>query len=325
MIMIFQSLCLGLLPLLDAVGGLVSNLLHSSAVAAFDRLAIYGGQYTHGLSNDDDEEDSKSTHVVEDDGGGDALDWQQLWTMDLLDTSHVHVDLVFPCACHAAARSAPSSCSSFQRSDTERNAIFRRGSSSSSRSLWWRLVARHEEQVTYAVVVATLQLFLRLTRANATTLFLPMLAQATGRGRVAAQAGDAVLVLVSTCGVLGSALAARQLGRETMCAISGVLIVACQVAVPSMAAGLSAGGTRLRGGRAAAEMFAAACAVSCGFSWAWGALFWAVPCEGIRSAGQAAGAALGFGLGFAQMQCFLLTLRQLKHAAFAYYAVWIWS
>jgi hypothetical protein len=26
-----------------------------------------------------------------------------------------------------------------------------------------------------------------------------------------------------------------------------------------------------------------------------------------------------------QMQCFLLTLRQLKHAAFAYYAVWIWS
>ena len=50
-----------------------------------------------------------------------------------------------------------------------------------------------------------------------------------------------------------------------------------------------------------------------------------MPREGIRSAGQAAGAALGFGLGFAQMQCFLLTLRQLKHAAFAYYAVWIWS
>ncbi|KAJ1271301.1 hypothetical protein BS78_06G118100 [Paspalum vaginatum] len=323
--MIFQSLCLGLLPFLDAVGGLVSNL-HSSAVAGFDR-PIYGRQYTHGLTNnDDDGEDAKSIHVVEDgDDNGDALDWQQLWTLDLLDTSHVHVDLVFPCACHrAAARSAPSSSSSFQRSDTEeqRNAIFR---SSSSRSLW-RLVARHEEQVTYAVVVAALQVFLRLTRANATTLFLPMLAQATGGVRAAARAGDAVLVLVNTCGVLGSAVAARQLGREAMCAISGVLIVACQVAVPAMAAGLSAGGARLRGGPAAAEMFASACAVSCGFSWAWGALFWAVPGEGIRSVGQAAGAALGFGLGFAQMQCFLLTLRQLKHAAaFAYYAVWIWS
>ena len=90
-------------------------------------------------------------------------------------------------------------------------------------------------------------------------------------------------------------------------------------------AGLSlSGGARMTGGHAA-EMFALACAVSGGFGWAWGALFWAVPGGGIRSVGQAAGAALGFGLGFAQMQCFLLTLRQLKHAAFAYYAVWIWS
>ena len=92
-------------------------------------------------------------------------------------------------------------------------------------------MATHEEYLTYAVVVATLQVFLHLTRANVTTLFLPMLAQATGCGRSswAAQMGDAVLVVVTTCGVLGSALAARQLGREAMCAISGVLIVFCQV------------------------------------------------------------------------------------------------
>jgi hypothetical protein len=38
-----------------------------------------------------------------------------------------------------------------------------------------------------------------------------------------------MLVLVNTCGVLGSALAAREFGREAMCAISGVLIVFCQV------------------------------------------------------------------------------------------------
>lgn len=110
-----------------------------------------------------------------------------------------------------------------------------------------------------------------------------------------------------------------------MCAISGVLVVFCQVAVPAIMAGLMGGGARRMTGGRAAEMFALACAVSGGFGWAWGALFWAVPVEGIRSVGQAAGAALGFGLGFAQMQCFLLTLRQLKHAAFAYYAVWIWS
>jgi hypothetical protein len=187
-------------------------------------------------------------------------------------------------------------------------------------------VARHEHHLTCAAVVAALQVFLHMTRANATTPLLPLLSQATGSG--AARVGDAVLVLVSTCGVLGSALSARELGREAMCAIGGVLVVLCQVAAPAaVAGGLGlglGGGARMAGGHAAGT-FAAACAVSGGLGWAWGALFWAVPGDGIRSVGQAAGAALGFGLGFAQMQCFLLTLRQLKHAAFAYYAVWIWS
>ncbi|KAL6652643.1 hypothetical protein ACP70R_011568 [Stipagrostis hirtigluma subsp. patula] len=73
-------------------------------------------------------------------------------------------------------------------------------------------------------------------------------------------------------------------------------------------------------------MFAAACGVSSGFSWSWGALFWAVPGPmqgGIRSV--SVGLAAAATLGLAQMHCFLLTLRQLKHAVVAYYAVWIWS
>ncbi|XP_039818624.1 uncharacterized protein LOC120681162 [Panicum virgatum] len=327
--MLFQSLCLGVLPLLDAVGALVASLRSSGAL----RSPSHGAQFTHGLGNEETE--AKSSHAAED---GDPLDhlWQ-LWTLDLLDTSHVHDDLVFPCACDVAS-AAPRS----QRSQGKQT----RGAASGGRSSrdagsFRRLAARHELHLTYAVVVATLQLFLRLTRANATTLLLPMLAQAAGRGRGAARVGDAVLVLVNTCGVLGSAHAAREFGREAMCAISGVLIVFCQVRTTLLdflflfvrthdstdfnekQGGVLAGGgggARMAGGHAAG-MFALACAVSGGFSWAWGALFGAVPREGIRSAGQAAGAALGF----AQMQCFLLTLRQLKHAAFAYYAVWIWS
>jgi hypothetical protein len=41
--------------------------------------------------------------------------------------------------------------------------------------------------------------------------------------------------------------------------------------------------------------------------------------------GQAAGAALDFGIRFTRMSCFQLTLRQLKHTTFTYYAIWIWS
>ncbi|CAN6235215.1 unnamed protein product [Urochloa humidicola] len=322
--MIFQSLCLGFLPLLDAVGGLVSSL--RSSLALHHTPSQHGGQFIHGLGNEETEVKSSSNHVA-DDNNSDPLDLWQLWTLDLLDTSHVHVDLVFPCACNLSSAPIPHRP---QPKKIRRKPVVFGGESGGRHDggafSFRRLVARHERHLTCAAVVAALQVFLRLTRANATTLFLPLLSQATFRGggaAAAARAGDAVLVLVSACGVLGSARAARDLGREAMCAIGGVLVVLCQVAVPAVAA-LGGGGRAMAGGHAAA-MFAAACAASGGFSWAWGALFWAVPGEGVRSAGQAAGAALGFGLGFAQMQCFLLTLRQLKHAAFAYYAVWIWS
>ncbi|RLM73404.1 uncharacterized protein C2845_PM15G10290 [Panicum miliaceum] len=276
--MIFQSLCLGILPLLDAVGGLVASLRSSVALPS----PTHGGQFAHVLGDEGTE--AKSSHAAED--GSDPLDLWQLWTLDLLDTSHVHADPVSPCACSVAG-AAPSS----QRSQAKQ----RREAASGGRS------SRDGGEARAAPDV-------RRGGGHAA---------GRGRRRGAARAGDAVLVLVNTCGVLGSALAAREFGREAMCAISGVLIVFCQVAVPAIMgaahAGLSGGGARMAGGHAAG-MFALACAVSGGFSWAWGALFWA-----------ATGAALGFGLGFAQMQCFLLTLRQLKHAAVAYYAVWIWS
>lgn len=308
--MILQSLCLGFLPLLDAVGGLVSTLHSSIALHS----PSHGGQFIHGVGKNEETEAPKSNHAVVD---SDPLDLWHLWTVDLLDTSHVHVDLVFPCACNvASARRSQRSRTKLQR----KGSVFGGGSSRRDGGSFRRLVARHEQHLTCAVVVAALQVFLHLTRANATTLFLPLLSQATGSGRGAARVGDAVLVLVNTCGVLGSALAARELGREAMCAIGGVLIVLCQVAVPAVAGGLG-GSARMAGGRAGTRRGCSRWRAPCRAGSAGRGAFWAVPGEGIRSVGQAAGAALGF----AQMQCFLLTLRQLKHAAFAYYAVWIWS
>ncbi|KAK8448928.1 hypothetical protein SEVIR_7G128600v4 [Setaria viridis] len=202
--MILQSLCLGFLPLLDAVGGLVSTLHSSIALHS----PSHGGQFIHGVGKNEETEAPKSNHAVVD---SDPLDLWHLWTVDLLDTSHVHVDLVFPCACNvASARRSQRSRTKLQR---RKGSVFGGGSSRRDGGSFRRLVARHEQHLTCAVVVAALQVFLHLTRANATTLFLPLLSQATGSGRGAARVGDAVLVLVNTCGVLGSALAARELGR----------------------------------------------------------------------------------------------------------------
>ncbi|CAN6269959.1 unnamed protein product [Urochloa humidicola] len=240
--MILQSLCLGFLPLLDAVGSLLATLLRSS-VALHHSPSQHGAQFIHGngLGNEETQakSKSKSNHAVDVEDNSDHLDLWQLWTLDLLDTSHVHVDLVFPCACNLAT--API----FQRSQPKPQR--RKAAAAFS---FRRLAARHERHLTYAAVVAALQVFLRLTRANATTLFLPLLSQATFCGSAAAAraAGDAVLVLVTSCGVLGSDRAARELGREAMCAIGGVLVVLCQVAVPAVAGAASLGGVGGGGG-----------------------------------------------------------------------------
>ncbi|KAL6652641.1 hypothetical protein ACP70R_011566 [Stipagrostis hirtigluma subsp. patula] len=287
---VLESLWLGFLPFLDAICGLVSHLWRSTAI----HTPCYGKGFMDSLNS----YGSKTKFIAFKDN------YLRSWHL---------------CSCNAGAPSP-----SLRSHTKQREAMPRRSRDSSFR----RLMARSEQCLTYAVVVAALQVFLHLTRANASTPLLPMLSRATGCRRKAALIGDAVLALVNAAGVLGAAVATRRYGREAMCAVSGALIVFCQIAAPTMMgaqAGLGGGGARTTA-RHAAAMFAAACGVSGGFSWSWGALFWAVPAPGegqgrTMSLGQAAAAALGL----AQMQCFLLTLRQLKHAAVAYYTVWIWS
>ncbi|KAL6845887.1 hypothetical protein ACP4OV_024462 [Aristida adscensionis] len=300
--MILQSFGHGFLPFPDSAGGFAVDVCCATAISS----PIYGGQFIR--DHYADQTEAKST-ILEDGG---PLE-RQFWTLDLLNANHGHADLlVHPCASNAMAPN-PSS--------KQANAMPGRSHGSSQRLL----SARSEQWLTYAVVVATLQLFLRLTGTDATAVFLPMLSQATGcRRDTVARIGDAVLLLVNAAGVLGSSLATRRYGREAVCAIGGALIVLCQVAVPTMmGAHAGLGGARTTAGQAAA-MVAAACGVSGGFSWSWGALFWAMPGTGEEEflpLGKAAGAALGV----VQLQCFLLALRQLRHAAVAYYAVWIWS
>ncbi|KAG8082152.1 hypothetical protein GUJ93_ZPchr0014g47451 [Zizania palustris] len=126
--------------------------------------------------------------------------------------------------------SAPSSeAHAKQRNDVS----LRKQPARCSRGLsFWRVVARNERCLTYAVVVATLQLLFHLTgakSANVATLFLPILSQATGCRRwAAALVGTAVLVLVNAGGILGSVVAARVYGDEVMCVVGGVLVF-CQL------------------------------------------------------------------------------------------------
>ncbi|CAO2039350.1 unnamed protein product [Urochloa humidicola] len=193
-------------------------------------------------------------------------------------------------------------------------------------SALWRIMARNEQYLAYMMVLVALQLFLQLTRVNVTTLFLPMLSRATSSRSSPAVIGNVVLVLVNSCGVLGSALATKQYGREVTFTMGAVLMVFCQVAIPlilEVQIGVG-GGTRMPTGYTTA-MFALTCVVSCGLSWSWGSFFWNIPGRKFHPAGQVLTMILNFGVCFAQMQYFLLVLCRLKNAILAYYAMWIWS
>lgn len=93
----------------------------------------------------------------------------------------------------------------------------------------WRAMARNEQYLAFVVVLAALQLFLRLARVNVTILFLPMLSQAVSSRSSPAVIGNVLLVLVTSCGVLGSALSVKQFGREVTFAIGAIVMVICQV------------------------------------------------------------------------------------------------
>uniref|UniRef100_A0A0D9ZLK2 Major facilitator superfamily (MFS) profile domain-containing protein n=1 Tax=Oryza glumipatula TaxID=40148 RepID=A0A0D9ZLK2_9ORYZ len=269
-------------PFLDTISSLVHDLYNSSAIhrpSCGEQLVV------NGMNSGEPREKP----VVNDGDLGDY--WQHSPTPDFLDSDRIYAVLVLECVCSSGGRGRGEAHAKQGHDVSGGKRPSRRDGL--GRSFWW------------------IMLFLRLTGANVTTLFLPMLSQATGCGK-AALAGHAVLVLANAGGVLGSALAARTYGRE------GEIPVAMEMHGGGGAYASAAAA-------AAAATFFVACAASGGCRWSWGALFWAVPGEGVRSAGDAVGAALGFALGFAQTHCFLLMLRQLKHAALAYYAVWIWS
>uniref|UniRef100_A0A0D9W5Q3 Major facilitator superfamily (MFS) profile domain-containing protein n=1 Tax=Leersia perrieri TaxID=77586 RepID=A0A0D9W5Q3_9ORYZ len=303
---------------LDAFCTLACDLYNSSAI----HKPSCGEQF---VVNGKNSSEPRLKSTVND---GDLRDWQHLLqTLDFLDSDRIYAVLVLQCVC-CSGKPIMDEAHAKQMHDVVVSTTSKKRSGRRRRDglghSFRRIVARNEWCVTYAVVVATMQLLLRLTGANVTTLLLPMLSRATtGGGNGAFLAAHAVLILVNAGGVLGSALAARLYGREVMCVVGGVLIVFCQVVIPAAMGthGVGGGG----GAYAAVATFVVACAASGGCGWSWGAAFWAVPGPGEEGVRSAVGAALGFALGFAQTHCFLLMLRQLKRAALAYYAVWIWS
>uniref|UniRef100_A0A0D3F6R5 Major facilitator superfamily (MFS) profile domain-containing protein n=1 Tax=Oryza barthii TaxID=65489 RepID=A0A0D3F6R5_9ORYZ len=190
------------------------------------------------------------------------------------------------------------------------------------RGRFWRILSTNEQYLTYIGALVTLQLFLQLSRANITTLLLPMLYQTTSSQRNAAVVGNIVIVLVNSFGILGSDFTTKHHGREVTFTVSAILMVFCQITIPLLVEaqiGLG-GGTRILTGYTTAT-FLLTCVVSYGLSWSWGSLFCTIPGMKIQSAGQVIGMGLSFGLCFVQMQYFLLMLCRLKNAILAYYAI----
>lgn len=97
------------------------------------------------------------------------------------------------------------------------------------RGRFWRILSTNEQYLTYIGALVTLQLFLQLSRANITTLLLPMLYQTTSSQRNAAVVGNIVIVLVNSFGILGSDFTTKHHGREVTFTVSAILMVFCQV------------------------------------------------------------------------------------------------
>ncbi|KAL6899717.1 hypothetical protein ACP4OV_006375 [Aristida adscensionis] len=245
---------------------------------------------------------------------------EQSISSSLLGHKRDYVRLVFQCICY------PASLKVVDMAQKKLSFNRQRIRSCDGTSAFWRIMASNEQYLAYMMVLGALQLFLRFTRVNVTTLFLPMLSRTTCSRNGAAVLGNIVLVVVNSCGVLGSSLAAKHYGREVTFTIGAVLMVFCQVAIPlilEVQIGVG-GGTRLPTGYTA-SMFVLTCVVSCGLSWSWGSFFWTIPCKNVHSAGQVLTMAVNLGVCFAQMQYFLLMLCRLKNAILAYYAMWLWS
>lgn len=147
----------------------------------------------------------------------------QSFLSSLLGRKRDYVVLALQCFCHPACLKVvdiPQKKLSFSRQ------WIRSGHDTSA---IWRIMARNEQYLACMIVMAALQFFLRLTRVNVAILFLPMLSRAVSSRSSPAVIGNIVLVLVNSCGVLGSALSVKQFGRELTFAISAIVMVICQV------------------------------------------------------------------------------------------------
>lgn len=300
----FWGLCS--LPFFVGIGVLTARLCNCITV----RNQIYGRQLILGL-----DANLQGDLVIE----NNDLCNKQSFPPSLLGSKHDYVRLLLQCICSTASLKVHTTPKviGFDRRCIQNN---------HESSAFWRILARNEHYLTYIGALMTLQMFLQLTRVNITTSLLPMLFQTTSSRGKAAAISNIVLVLVNSCGVLGSALTTKQHGREVTLTVSAVLMVFCQITIPlivKVQIGLG-GGTRMPMAYTTA-MFVLTCVVSCGLSWSWGSLFWTFPGKKIQSAGQVVGMALNFALCFAQIQYFLLMLCRLKNAILAYYAMWILS
>ncbi|GJN21403.1 hypothetical protein PR202_gb08875 [Eleusine coracana subsp. coracana] len=303
------SSCCGSLPFFVSIGFLVSRLYNYILIDNH----IYGQQFILGRSAN---LRGESTMGIE----NSELCHAQPTLSSLLGHKREFIRLALQCICYPASLKVADITKKKLSFDRQRTWC------SQNTSAFWRILARNEQYLASMMVLVALQFFLRLIKVNVTTLFFPMLSRTTSSKSSVAVIGNIVLVLVNSCGVLGSALATKQYGREVTFTIGAVLMVFCQVAIPVMLEvqiGVG-GGTRMPTSYAA-TMFALTCVVSCGLSWSWGSFIWTIPSWKVHSAGQVVAMALNFGFCFAQMQFFLMMLCRLKNAILAYYAMWIWS
>ncbi|CAM0945558.1 unnamed protein product [Alopecurus aequalis] len=294
------------LPLFVGIGFLMARLYNYITIHSH----VYGRQVIRSV-----EANLQGDSVIE----NNELCNQQSTLPSLLGSKHDYARLALQCIFSTAmlkVQIAPKSISFKARCLEKKHEISALGS----------IVARNGQCLTYIGALVTLQIFLQLNRVNTTTSLLPMLFQTTSSRSKAAVLSNMVIILVNSCGILGSAFTIKQHGRAAALTVSVVLMVFCQITIPLILEfhmGLG-GGSRMPRGYTTA-MFVLTCVVSCGISWSWGSMFWTVPGKKTQSAREIVGMALNLAFCFAQMQYFLVLLWRLRSAILAYYAMWIWS
>jgi MFS transporter, SP family, sugar:H+ symporter len=155
--------------------------------------------------------------------GNSELCHQQPIFSSLLGHKREYIRLALQCICYPASLKVADIAQKKLNLDRQHVRLSR------TTSAFWRIMARNEHYLSSMMVLVALQLFLKLTKVNITTLFYPMLSRTISSKSSVAVIGNIVLVLVNSCGVLGSALATKQYGREVTFTIGAVLMIFCQV------------------------------------------------------------------------------------------------